>query len=217
MALPSLVASVSARSFPSAGIDTTGAKLLVLLVSFFSGNPTPIVDSYGNTWHAIATANSSTNFTGLYYAWNPTVGTGHTFTVDPSAVFPTICVMAFDGVQTASDPLDQQASNSGNANASLQPGSVTPSVNGELLISGIGLGSSSGWAIDSGFTIQETNAFAGGAAFATLFAYFAQAVAGALNPQWTWTPSVYNAGVNATFKPAPSGGGAKSQQALVLG
>ncbi len=61
-------------------IDTTGANLLIFGVSYLDGSAPTISDSKSNTWTALtATLPSTSGDIRIYYAKNPTVGAGHTF------------------------------------------------------------------------------------------------------------------------------------------
>lgn len=129
----SFVIAQSAGGNPStvttAAVDTTGANLLLMVVTGFNPPTATPTDSKSNTWTA-TTAVGSTRF---YYVWNATVGSGHTFTWNEN-VFAGITVLAFSGVQTSSDPLDTRTGNS----SGTSPGSITPAVSGEVFIATVG-------------------------------------------------------------------------------
>lgn len=115
----------NATTVTTSAVDTSGATLLVMIVTgFFPPTATP-TDSKSNTW----TGTPAVASTRMYYAWNATVGSGHTFTWN-EAVFAGITVLAFSGVQTSSDPLDTQTTNA----SGTSPGSITPAVANELFV-----------------------------------------------------------------------------------
>jgi hypothetical protein len=97
----SLTATPGGSGGTTAALDTSGANLLILSVSWYTintANPSTISDSKGNTWTALTRRNSPSGHFAhrLWYATNPTVGTGHTFTVTASAdQYPAILVYAF--------------------------------------------------------------------------------------------------------------------------
>jgi hypothetical protein len=124
----------------TSAIDTTGADLLIAVGCSFS-HLGPFSDSKGNTWHALTSQQSGPPGVGaIAYAWNATVGSGHTFSygLDRSSGdgFNGLAVAAFYGSQTSSDPFDVQNGSSTGSASSLATGSVTPGVNNELLIFG---------------------------------------------------------------------------------
>lgn len=191
----------------SSAIDTTGATLLVALISKYDAqSSTPPTDSKSNTWTALtsywAGALNETECR-LYYVANPTVGTGHTFTC-PSGNQPALVVAAFSGVSTVS-PVDQQ-NGFGPANAStIQPGSVTPAEDDELVVSGCAQYSSASMSA-SGMTVANTVPDNGGVNIGTAMAYVVQTTATAINPTWSTGFSRCKA-VIASFKAAAGGGG----------
>src|SRR4051812_10619033 len=65
----------------SGAIDTSGANFLVASVSFLVGGTPVLSDSKGNTWTARTTVNGGTSAIKEFYVTNPTVGSGHTFTI----------------------------------------------------------------------------------------------------------------------------------------
>lgn len=122
-------------------IDTTGANFLIASVNMFSGSggPPTVTDSFGNTWVNIPWVNSQQNGKpAFYYAFNATVGAGHTFTV--TGADGAICVMAFSGVQSSSDPLESAndtAAISGQATYQATA-AITPASAGDLVVTAIG-------------------------------------------------------------------------------
>src|SRR6185503_14306386 len=96
-------------------------------------NPT-ISDSKNNTWYSVSSSyyesgDGSHAGTRIYYAYNPTVGTNHTFSIAGTTVAGSFVVAAFSGATTA-DPKDQETGHTGGASGtSDQPGTITPSQN----------------------------------------------------------------------------------------
>lgn len=167
----------------TAGVDTTGANLLVLLALAQPVTGVTVSDSKSNAWTALtAQQNGVATGTRLYYSVNPTVGTGHTFTVSATGTFPAVAVQAWRGAKA----FDAENGANQASGTTLQTGSVTPAGDNELFVSGCG--PSGGGvvtnAIDSGFTetadLDENATAAGGA-----MAYKVQTAAGAENPTWT--------------------------------
>jgi hypothetical protein len=190
----SLVASVTAG--PSSGggataaINTTGATLLVISASWY-GNGNPAVsfsDSKGNTY-TLATLQASGTANNMRqqfaYCLSPIVGTSHTFTVSGGSAFPAIIAYAFSGMAAF-----QIQSGAGGNVASLATGSVTPSSNGALVLTGIVWNNSvlpgSIAVAPSGFAITTKEGVAS-TCFPGAAAYVVQATAAAINPTWSWT------------------------------
>lgn len=207
----SFVNSVSAGSSDTANvttgaIDTTGANLLVLNVVWSSAvGSVTISDSNGNTWFPLTAADSAGGShveSQLYYAKNPIAGTGHTFTVTGSigGITPSVAVEAWSGADIAS-PFDQENGFGQNtAGNTIQPGSVTPGQNNELLVTGILITAAfSGLAIDSSFAISEQVAN-GGTNWGCAIGHKVQTNLGAENPTWSWTGGTPSATVIATFR-----------------
>jgi len=194
-----LVAHTYVNNGTTPAINTTGATLLVIAASAYGGMAAP-TDSKGNSWAKINTYTGDTQNVTIYYAYNPIVGASHTFSVARS--YENIFVSAWSGTSTASTVLD---AHNGYAPfdvsmTSIQPGSITPAMSGELIITVLGTATNAtGYAIDSSFTIldQQTAALEYGAD-----AYLIDANANAINPKWSWTTSQYAAACIASFKPA---------------
>lgn len=194
------IAGVSAHG-TSSGIDTTGADFIAIVVSRYVGDSgaTAPTDSKGNTWTACTDAAGASTGCRIWYANNPTVGSGHTFTSPGS--YGVVTAIAFSGVKS-SGALDQEASNSAASGTSISSGSVTPSENGEVVISGIAGGVSGSMAIDGGFSIAGQLGFAVGNNQSGGGAYLVQTTAAAANPSWSWSGSAYNATAVASFRSA---------------
>lgn len=201
----------------SPSIDTTGANVIVIGVSWYSGYVPPLVlsDSKGNTWLSLTKQSSGGTgvSTQMFYAYNPTVGTGHTFTVGTNTIYAELMISAWSAGTFTTDPFDVENGATTNGGSPLQPGSVSPNQNDELLIATLaGIGSIN--TIDSGFTIllNRTAAPGGGATrMSGALAYKIQTSAGAENPQWAWSDAGFGtapgAAAIATFKVSTGGGG----------
>jgi hypothetical protein len=214
-----VVSSVSAGSTAGAtvttgSIDTSGASLLVAVVSDYCGagvNASTVTDSKSNTWTPLTEGVDTTDVTRcrISYAINPTVGSGHTFsTANGDLAYPTICVIAVSGAAT-STPFDvQNIDGDNNVSAINHTAGVTPTTDGQIVIAGVCLGTTSAASIDGGFTLLESEAFDDSDHFAGALAYLIQTTATAANPTWTFTGSAaYAASAIATFKAAAGGGG----------
>jgi hypothetical protein len=202
--------SAGGPGFTTSSLDTTGANLIVVLVSDYLPSSTTLSDSRSNTWTPLTAKNgSSQSRLQLYYCYAPTTDAAHTFTVSNSGgSYPAISVLALSGA--ANSPFDVENGGSTGSASSLQPGSVTPSVDNEIVITGLGGVTQGTMSINSGFTISDQFAY-NGSAFGSSLAYLVQTTATAENPTWSWNGGANEAtAVIATFKssgaPPPSSG-----------
>lgn len=194
-------------------IDTTGASLLVAYTNS-QESEIQVTDSRGNSWTKLTvSSNINTNLYGIiWYASNPSVGTGHTFTVSTTH-FPdihvVISVSAFSGVNTVS-PFDQQLTNNDYnvlANiTNLSTGSLTPSADNMLIITGVTTdndNSSADFTIDASFSIIERH-FLDSTLNCGAHAYKVQTSVASVNPTWTQTVKPVATFINniACFKAA---------------
>jgi hypothetical protein len=173
----------------SSSINTTGANLLVVAVSWYSGitaNGT-ISDSKSNTWSALTESTSTSNNVScqLFYCYGATVGSGHTFTYNGTSIYASICVEAFSNV--AASPFDHE-NGAGSANATtIQPGSITPSQAHSIIVSAFSFGANSSGTIsvDSSLTITDTAAYVTATSEGLSMSYNILSSASATNPTWT--------------------------------
>jgi hypothetical protein len=163
----------------TSAIDTTSANLLVAVCNWYASSGS-ISDSKGNIWTlGFATSGADTQVS-IYYVYNPTVGSGHTFTW--SAANGPITVMAWSG--SASSPADQSSGQNTAGATTVQPGSITPSQNNELVIAGVDANNNIS-SIDSGYTITDNESYTSGVSLGGAAAYLIQTTASATNPTWT--------------------------------
>lgn len=210
-----LAGASDSNSVTTAGINTSGADLIVLVVTTYDGDgPTP-TDSNGNTWTALTLrGNANDAQCQIWYSYSPSVGSGHTFSVSTSTDFPSIGVLAFSGA--AASPFDQQNGARSGA-GTVQPGSVTPSEDNEVIVTGYGGYSQAISSINSGFTLANSHTFSSGQRLTTGTAYLIQTTAAAVNPTWTLAGTSENSAAIATFKAgvaAPDGQPAMRRGAL---
>lgn len=199
-------------------INTTGATFLVAIIGDQSGGVAPVMsDSKSNTWinrtsYSTSVASRST----IAYVNNPTVGTGHTFTITSAGNFPSICVAAFSGTEIVS-VYDVENGSFTNGATSLQPGSITPSGNNYLVISGNGFNGTQTLSINSSFTITDQQQYGAGNNYGTALAYLVQGAAAAVNPTWSWGSSNFAAASIASFKVPVVASTTKALAALGVG
>lgn len=199
--IANLAAELGINGGTSAAINTTGANLIVVAVTRYdpSGQPT-LSDSKGNTWVGLTSTTLTTGALRLFYCYAPTVGTGHTFTTTLSTSYSSVHVAAFSGA--AASPLDGETADT-TGSAIGRPGSITPTVDGDLIISAVVHATgSTPWAIDSGMTILNSQAGTSGQGFSGAIAYKVQTTAAAINPQWTISSGNVGTPAIAAFKAA---------------
>lgn len=205
-------ASGSSAAVITAPIDTTGADLLIAVIhgNFQSGSTDPFMytDTYGNTanWVYLTQYKSpGTNgtLTRILYCLSPAVGTGHVFEVHGSDSYPTVDILAYSGVGVT--PFDGDVGNSNASSvSSIQPGSLTPSQAGDLLISAATWSVAGTYTSDIGTIIDQTTG--GGTSMPGVVVAYVQGGAAAFNPTISASASGIVSIATAAFKSA--GGGA---------
>jgi hypothetical protein len=191
-------------------ITTTGGSAVYANVSDFQSDGYTLTDatmacmSPCNTYTGLtAQSNTADGRSRIWYNENPTVGAGHVFTVTcTTSCYPVISVLVCTGTRTSSSFDQENGSNASGATVTtIQPGSVTPSENNEVVIAGLSYTGTTVATVDSGFNqldatapLDAGNAFGGGIAFKV------QTTAAGVNPTWTWMDGTKAAATVATFK-----------------
>lgn len=222
-----LVAGIAAGSSDSSSVETgtivtTTATILFAYVSELESTPdTTIADATDgcaypcNTWiqlteqKDVATAGLLGR---LFYAKNPTVGTGHKFKATDNGGSPKPCISAaaFSGAHLTA-PLDQQNGqvdiDAGLANTT---GGITTGENAEVAISGLGFTANSatiaintgeaGWAI-TGQADRSANSQGCALAWKNI------PTIASTDPTWSYNNNLYVVTTIASFKEAGGGGG----------
>ncbi len=193
----------------SSAINTTGASHIFVLVADYQGaSPAVLTDSQSNTWTGLTIkSNSASVQARLYYCENPSTSATHTFAANGTSSFAALSVAAFSGGATSSSFDVQNGALGGGGVTSLATGSVTPGVNNEVLIYGLGLSSfaAAPFTISVG-TMLDAAPIIGGTSWGLAMAYEIQTTATARSPSFGWvngTPA--SAAVIATFKAAAAG------------
>lgn len=174
---------VSATTQP---LDCTGANFIAALVTTYNSaaNGSGVYDSTGrNVWGG---ANRSPNYgsssgnAALYWIFSPHVSSAMTFTSVNS--YPAIFVACFN-IGTSLD-----RSSAGSASCyPCQPGSITPSMAGELFLTGGTSGAFSGrpYSISAPYRMIDQSAGTPGQNVAGAFAYYVNPGTSAQNPTWS--------------------------------
>ena len=193
----------SVNGVTSSTVNTTGANLIVLSVSWGSGGTPTISDSKTNSWTKGTTYNSSVYSTCLWYCLAPATDANHTFTASISSGYPVIGVIAVSGV-AASSPYDQHNGSATGSASTLATGSITPSQGGCLVVSSMFYGGGNYSSVTESLTVAYSNYLAnthyGGA-----IGYIIQTSAAAVNPSWTISGASQIATAVASFLPAAGG------------
>jgi hypothetical protein len=212
----SLIADVDAGSsgggtFTSGAINTTGATLLIAVVTSFASATAPtLTDSAGNTWVS-QTAQSSGGLTPgrLQIFWvdnnTPNTSASHTVTLTGAGAFSAVEFAAFSG--SGSNPDDQFSTvSTGIATASPSANPITPTLNDSLIIAAFTHSSATtpSVSIDSGMTIVASRAFSSGNHFACYVAWLEQITAASIDPTWTLGTAQTCAVQVMSFKPPTS-------------
>lgn len=172
--------------------DSTGAGLIIVAVAYFTGGSfSSISDNAGNTYTPLSLYSGDGDpGVRIYYALAPSTRVSHTVTVSGGSIYCGFEVACFSG---------GSAFESESGASAVRPGSLTPSVNGCLLVCMAGAKTSSGQptSIDSGFTVSTNSASGAGESYGSGLAYLIQATAAAVNPAW----DASNNTAMAVFKP----------------
>jgi hypothetical protein len=164
IAFVSQIAASGANTFTSGTLDTSGADLLVVVVTEGTAGAVTLSDSKSNTWNPLTEQSAVAPACVIYYAKAAgKTGTGHTFTATGSSIFCVLNVMAFSG-SDATAPFDQQnGAGGGSFTSTAAPGSITPTVDNELIISGFAWNASLTITSVTGATAFYQTNYSGGA------------------------------------------------------
>lgn len=193
----------SGGTSPSA--DTTGANLIVLSYSLDRTQTATLSDNKGNTYTKLTERNDgAASKVGIAYCSNPTVGSGHTFTI--SGNFSDMMITAWSGAAATSVFDVEAAGGSSVSSTTVQPGSITPSQANSLIISTLSSvqNTPTTVSINGGFAISDQSALAGGLNYGNAQAYLIQTAASSSNPTWTDTSTPQRmVATSAIFKSTP--------------
>lgn len=207
-------------SVTTTAVDSSGSTAAVLFTAY-QQNTLTISDSKSNTYTNLTqmcNAGASVCIR-VSYVCGGTYGTGHTATAAGANTYPAAVFIPLSGTLTTGCSDGESAGADGNsATTSLQPGTLTPSQNDGIVLTGcaylLNHGSASA---DGGFTLVRQLAgdgvnFDGIAVFSLI-----QSAAAATNPTITWNNGTNVACISAAFKVAAGGGGAGAGARLLVG
>jgi hypothetical protein len=218
------VANTGSSTATTSAIDTTGATLLVVLTDSRGSSSTThvVTDSQGNTWHSLHIAHGSDSWLTLHYSFDHggsalSVGSGHTITVTTaSAPFYISAVFAsYSGTDTTSAVFDQENWNNTNEEWLQTPGSVTPAVNGSLIVAGCVSSYAIPTIYSSSYGFADVDGADPGGDWAAIgLADLIQTTAAAVNPQFSLGGHYGDCANIAVFKAAS---GASSSLSTING
>lgn len=206
MAIVKIVSTqgTSSSGSPTTSVDTTGANFIVGGVGTASGGGSVnFTDNKSNTFTQISQQSDANVPLTQAMSWcaAPTVGSGHTFS--NALFYECVQAIAFSGMHAT--PYDQSnGSVSGAAVTSFAAGSITPTVDGCLIVAHIAFGVNvdvSTVVVPSGFTLELDNTALTGVVEGAI-AWMVQTTAAAINPSWSWTTADRAAATVASFKPS---------------
>jgi len=194
----------------TSAINTTGANFIAISSTSFitipntdvsdsksNGNPTALTSSAGS-------GSGSTPVQRIFYWTNPTVGSGHTFTIGTSGSFSSVCVEAWSNMATSSvfdsgGTLTDTTAGMGGGTTCDQGSSVVPTSGAKVLISGISYNTTGAPTIDSGLTVDANVLIGGASNYASGIASIRQSNGSSIRPIWTTGASAGNCNI-AVFK-----------------
>lgn len=193
--------STNASTVTTAGINTTGANLLVVIcVSYSAYCSTPTSSPTACSFSTYLTKYGILSYATVYYCYGFTTGSSQTFSESTSSLEPALAILAFSGSSGAS--VDQQSGLAyGCCAPSIAAGSITPGFNNEVVISALGLAPTvTGLSINGGFTLVDQVAASSGLNQGIASGYLVQTTAAAANPTWSWTTNGGAVAINGSFK-----------------
>ena len=188
-----LLDSVSATGVPNTAttgdLDSTGADLIVVIISQFVANGT-LSDSEGNSWTQLTDQAGTNSRSRMFYAISPITSSTHTFTFTcpgcnagdaPYAVVGAAAFSAGDTVQ-----FDQETGAVTPIGTSVTPGSITPGAAENLLITSQTVDNTHGdQSVTGGFTELYDVAYNASSNMGGQAAYLIQSAATAADPTWS--------------------------------
>lgn len=194
--------STDNNNVTTVAINTTGANFLAVVVADDQAVATTLTDSKANTWTGLTTFQEDQSQVQLYYATNPTVGSGHTFTATSTLSYPGLAVLAFSGVATTS-PFDVEKGSQAYAYTTFQnTGNMTPTAANEVLVGGISQDAAGVTGISASAPFTTADALVTTAnAYGVASAYEIQTTATTRDLTWTFTGNPSSCAiVQAAFK-----------------
>lgn len=178
--------SFGANTTTTTAINSTGSDILFAACSDYAAVTRAVVtDSKSNSWTALTSYSTSAAVrTTIWYAKNPSVGSGHTATCAGTGTFPGLAFAAFSGSDLTA-PFDKENGAHDDNNNTLGPGIITPAADNSLVLTAFGWSTTGApSAPPTGYTLLD-QADKGVNNFGVAFASQIQTTATATNPVWS--------------------------------
>lgn len=205
-----------------ASMNTTGANFLACAIADYNANsPSTITESRGSSAPTGYTTASSVTLVQVriaYWVNYTSAGNPTTFTTNGTGTYVALACIAMANVDTTGSAFEAQSAGGTAAATTVQPGSLTPSVDNELLVTGLGANVDTSETINGGYGVNGGNPVTGGSSPGTSFtasiAYLIQTSKTAANPTWTGGDNTGRAARQATFLCGNCGGGGSTYHGL---
>src|SRR6266571_502346 len=158
----SYINATAQTTHTTAPFDSSGGDVIVVCASSHAGVTMTPSDSFNNTW-ASAAGPTSTSVgadlrTQVWYAKSPTVGPGHTFTLNLSALQPlviSVFVVKGSNVSAPINTISTIGDDAGTQTLSVTSPNITTTSNNDLLIGFAKPATNEIWTPGNGFTAQS--------------------------------------------------------------
>jgi hypothetical protein len=179
--------------------NTTGGNLMVIVATAVSATgPAPTLSPSACTLNGLIVQEDSSNSERIWYCYGFTPSASQTVQITGGTYYPALTVYIFGG--TVGSTVDKQAGANGNA-TSCQPASITPSNNGEVIVSGFTVAAAiSGLSVSGGMSTPTLVPYTSGTNLGNSAAYLIQTTAAAIQPQWSWSPAEFSACTTAAWQ-----------------
>ena len=171
----------------SGSLNTSTANFIVVGVGMSVGVTPTVSDNKSNTYTPLTKYSGSAVAVQGFYAYNPSVGSGHTWTISGTGLLASMAIMTFSGVKTSADPFDKESGTSYFGSSPAEPGAFTPTNDNSLVVSFLSHNNGSPAFSCSGFTIADQVGLTGGSNYGTCSAYVVQGTKTSVNASWTDT------------------------------
>lgn len=193
--------SFSTGSAPvtSSAINTSGASLLIITASNYLPTNTTITisDSQSNSWTLVTCGSAAIQSGNVFYVMSPSTSTSHTFSVTSSNNYAGVQISAWSGTAAlqSSTQIETYAA------STLQPGSITPSTTGCLLLAyNVFAGGASGTVpygtVNDSFTSYNPINSVFGTSVGSFPCYLIDSSSTAINPTFTENAAFATANTN---------------------
>jgi len=202
MAISIVATSYGNSGATSPAVDSTGANLLLVPLYLTATATTATSDSKSNPYTVLTRPTTTGAYASYqnYCAEADIVAVGSSHTASNALGYARVGLIAVSGADAT--PFDGESGvGSSSAGTSASPGSVTPSVDGCLIVITLVAVGGGTITVPASFTtvINESSTAA--------LAYLIQGTAAAINPSWSWATSCDYVTTMTVWKPAAGGGG----------